>query len=356
MSLQERLGIEHPIFQAPMAGAQDSRMAIAVAAVGGLGALPCAMLTPEAMTAELSAIRAATSAPINVNFFAHTPIQPDPGVMERWQEALEPYFRELGLPTDDSPVGPGRRPFDADACDALEPFRPEVVSFHFGLPSRQLVERIRSWGSLVIASATTVAEARWLAEHGADAIIAQGWEAGGHRGHFLSGDLAIQMGTFALVPQVSAAVDLPVIAAGGIADTTSVAAAQALGASAVQVGTALLCCPESMISDLHRQALMSKAALHTAVTNLYTGRPARGIVTRLMRELGPISHQAPPFPLATSAITVLRRAAESRGNNDFSPLWCGQNASGCREVPAGEVITALARDLPHPGQPGHATG
>lgn len=345
MTLQERLGIALPILQAPMAGAQGSELAIAVARAGGLGALPCAMLSPEAMAEELGAIRAATEAPINVNFFCHVPPGPDADGMARWHAALAPYYAEFGLDIGAVPAGPGRRPFDHEACDALESFRPEVVSFHFGLPEAALLARVKAWGATVLASATTVEEARWLAAHGADAIIVQGLEAGGHRGMFLTEEPTSQVGTFALLPQVREAVDLPLIAAGGIADARGVAAARALGAEAVQVGTAFLCCPESTISAIHRRALMSEAARYTALTNLYSGRPARGIVTRLMRELGPMSDAAPAFPLATAAIAPLRAAAEAQGSGDFSPLWAGQNASRCREVPAAEVVAELARGL-----------
>ncbi|QTF93362.1 nitronate monooxygenase [Halomonas sp. BM-2019] len=318
MSLTQTLGITLPILQAPMAGAQGSELAIAVARAGGLGALPCAMLAPSAMAEELTAIRDATEAPINVNFFTHVPPEPDAAAMVRWHQALAPYYAEFGLDIAAVPEGPGRRPFDHETCDALAPFRPEVVSFHFGLPEAALLERVKAWGARVLASATTVAEAQWLEAHGVDAVIAQGLEAGGHRGIFLSDDLTTQLGTLALVPQVKAAVGVPVIAAGGIADARGVAAALALGA---------------------------EAARHTALTNLYTGRPARGILTRLMRELGPMSDAAPAFPLATAAIAPLRAAAEAAGSGDFSPLWAGQNASGCREVPAAEVVAALAEGL-----------
>ena len=345
MSLTHTLGITLPILQAPMAGAQGSELAIAVAKAGGLGALPCAMLSPSAMAEELGAIRAATEAPINVNFFCHAPPAPDPAARARWHEALAPYYAEFDLDTGTVPEGPGRRPFDHEACDALAPFRPEVVSFHFGLPEAALLARVKAWGATVLASATTVEEAEWLAAHGADAIIVQGLEAGGHRGMFLTDEPTSQVGTFALLPQVREAVDLPLIAAGGIADARGVAAARALGAEAVQVGTAFLCCPESTISAIHRRALMSQAARHTALTNLYSGRPARGIVTRLMREQGPMSGVAPAFPLATAAIAPLRAAAEAAGSGDFSPLWAGQNASRCREVPAAEVVAALAEGL-----------
>jgi nitronate monooxygenase len=217
-----------------------------------------------------------------------------------------------------------------------------VVSFHFGLPSADLAARVRSWGSKILSSATTVEEALWLESQGVDVIIAQGVEAGGHRGMFLSDDLTTQMGTFALLPQVVKAVRIPVIAAGGIADAGGVAAALAQGAAGVQIGTAYLLCPEATTSLLHRAALKGPTARHTALTNLFTGRPARGIVNRLMRELGPMSAGVPDFPLATNAIAPLRAAAESRGSSDFSPLWSGQNASGCKEVPAAQLTRELA--------------
>ncbi|MDW7745429.1 nitronate monooxygenase [Halomonas sp.] len=346
MTLLQRVPLDLPILQAPMAGAQGSELAIAVSRAGGLGALPCAMLSPEAMAEELEALRAATSGPVNVNFFCHAPPAPDPERLARWQAALAPWYAEFGLDIEAVPAGAGRRPFDHAACDALEPFRPEVVSFHFGLPAPELLARVKAWGATVLSTATTVEEARWLEARGADAVIAQGLEAGGHRGLFLAEDLTTQMGTLALLPQVRQAVEVPVIAAGGIADARGVAAALALGAEAVQVGTAFLCCPESRASAIHRRALMSEAARHTALTNLYSGRPARGIVTRLMRELGPISDAAPAFPLATAAIAPLRAAAEAQGRGDFSPLWAGQNASRCLEVPADEVVRELAQGLP----------
>lgn len=346
MRLQELLGTELPIVQAPMAGVQASALAIAVSNAGGLGSLPCAMLGPDAMRDELAKLRAGTAKPFNVNFFCHVPPAPDPGREAAWRAALAPYYREFGIDPEKVPAGPGRVPFSAEAADLLEPFRPPVVSFHFGLPSPELVARVRSWGSRILASATTVDEARWLEARGVDAIIAQGVEAGGHRGIFLSDDLTTQVGTLSLVPQVVRAVKVPVIAAGGIADASGVAAAMALGAAGVQVGTAYLLCPEATTSALHRAALKSEAARHTALTNLFTGRPSRGIVNRIMRELGPISSAPPAFPLATSAIAPLRAKAEAAGSGDFSPLWSGQNASGCREIPATELTRALAAGAP----------
>jgi nitronate monooxygenase len=342
MTLQELLGIELPIIQAPMAGVQGSALAIAVSNAGGLGSLPCAMLTPDAMRAELAAIKANTDKPFNVNFFCHTPPTPDPEREATWRAALSPFYAELGIDATTIAAGPGRAPFSAEAAEILNEFQPAVVSFHFGLPSTELLERVKSWGATILSSATTVAEALWLEAQGIDAIIAQGCEAGGHRGMFLSDDLTTQVGTLALVPQLVQAVKLPVIAAGGIADARSVAAALALGAAGVQVGTAYLLCPETTTSAVHRAALKSESARHTALTNLFTGRPARGIMNRLMAELGPISTLAPEFPLATAAIAPLRARAESQGSGDFSPLWAGQNASGCREISAADLTRALA--------------
>jgi nitronate monooxygenase len=345
MTLGRLLGIELPIIQAPMAGVQANALAVAVSNAGGLGSLPCAMLSLDVMRNELAAIRAQTSKPFNVNFFCHAPSAASAEREAAWRAALAPYYKEFGIDVATIPVGPGRAPFSSEAADVLNEFKPAVVSFHFGLPSAELLARVRAWGSKVLSSATTVEEAHWLEAHGVDAIIAQGIEAGGHRGIFLSDDLSSQVGTIALLPQIVRAVKLPVIAAGGIADARGVAAALALGAAGVQIGTAYLLCPEATTSVVHRAALKSEAARHTALTNLFTGRPARGIVNRLMRELGPISTAAPAFPLATAAIAPLRAKAESRGSGDFSPLWSGQNASGCKEIPAAQLTRELATDI-----------
>jgi len=342
MTLQQLVGVDLPIIQAPMAGVQGSALATAVSNAGGLGSLPCAMLDPASMRKELAAIRAQTGKPFNVNFFCHRPPEPDAERESAWQAALAPYYAEFGIDASAIASGPGRRPFDAEAADVLAEFRPPVVSFHFGLPPADLLARVRGWGARILSSATTVDEARWLEAHGVDAVIAQGLEAGGHRGIFLSGDLSTQVGTFALVPQIVKAVSVPVIAAGGIADAKGVAAAMALGAAGVQVGTAYMLCPEATTTALHRAALKSDAARVTALTNLFTGRPARGIVNRIMRELGPIGTAVPEFPLATSAIAPLRAKAESLGSGEFSPLWSGQNASGCREIPAAVLTRELA--------------
>ena len=342
-NLPSLLGTEFPLIQAPMAGVQGAALAIAVSNAGGLGSLPCAMLTPEALQRELTTLSTGTQRPWNVNFFCHTPPEPDATREASWRAALAPFYAEAGLDLAAVPAGAGRVPFSAATADLLEPFRPRVVSFHFGLPAPELVARVKSWGSVVLSSATTVDEARWLVAHGADAVIAQGLEAGGHRGMFMTDDISTQTGTFALLPQIVAAVDVPVIAAGGIADAAGVAAAMALGAAGVQVGTAYLCSAEATTSELHRAALQSAAARHTALTNVFTGRPARGIVNRVVRELGPLSPVAPAFPLATAAMAPLRAHFEALGRGDFSPLWSGQNASGCRSLPAADITHQLTR-------------
>ena len=345
MTLQELLGTVLPIIQAPMAGVQGSALAVAVSNAGGLGSLPCAMLSLDAMRAELAAIKAQTDKPFNVNFFCHVPPTPDSERERAWRAKLLPYYDEFAIDANTIPVGPGRAPFSAEYVDVLSEFKPAVVSFHFGLPSAELLARVRTWGAKILSSATTIEEARWLEARGADAIIAQGLEAGGHRGIFLSDDLTTQVGTFALLPQIVQAVKLPVIAAGGIVDAKSVSAALALGAAGVQIGTAYLLCPEATTSRVHRAALKSDAARHTVLTNLFTGRPARGIVNRIIRERGPMCSAVPAFPLATSAIAPLRAKAESRGSGDFSPLWAGQNASGCKERRAADLTREFAAGL-----------
>src|SRR5947209_9125746 len=308
--LLDLLEIEHPIVQAPMAGAMDWELAAAVSEAGGLGSLPCAMLKPEQVREQVEKIRGRTRKPINVNLFCHKPPRADNAREAVWRDRLAPYYRELGLDPNAPVNAPSRSPFDAEMCEVLVELEPKVASFHFGLPEARLLERVKRAGCLILSSATTVAEARWLAECGADVIIAQGYEAGGHRGMFLTEDLATQVGTFALVPQVVDAVNVPVIAAGGITDARGIAAAFALGACGVQMGTAFLFCPEAKISAPHGAALATGRDHATALTNVMTGRPARGFYNRLMRELGPISDIAPEFPLAAAAVAPLRAKAE----------------------------------------------
>jgi nitronate monooxygenase len=336
----EQLGLAAPIVQAPMAGVQDHRLAAAVCQAGGLGSLPAAMLGPDALQAELRALQALTDRPFNVNFFCHAEPVPDAGRQARWREALAPAYAALGLDANAAPAVPGRVPFGAEAAEVLEALKPAVVSFHFGLPSPDLLRRVKSWGSRVLSSATTVSEGLWLQAQGVDAVIAQGLEAGGHRGMFLSEDLATQTGTQTLLPALVQALAVPVIAAGGVVGAADIAAARALGAAGVQMGTAYLCSDEATTSALHRAALQSDAARHTALTNVFTGRPARGIVNRVMRELGPMSAAAPAFPLATAALAPLRAAAEAQGSSDYSPLWSGQNNAGLRA----ESAVLITRD------------
>lgn len=340
--IMDLFGIDTPIIQAPMAGPVFADMVIAVCEAGGLGSLPCATMTVAQARAELELIRKATSRPINVNFFCHLPPSVDVDREATWRQTLAPYYVALGLDPQMPVPASNRAPFDDEFCALVEDFRPEVVSFHFGLPEERLMQRVRATGARIISSATTVDEAIWLEEHGCDAIIAQGFEAGGHRGIFLDDDISTQIGTFALVPQVVDAVRVPVIAAGGISDARGIVAAFALGAAAVQIGTAYMFCPEARIAAPHREALRNKSARRTALTNVFTGRPARGIVNRLMREVGPISDRAPAFPLAGGAVAPLRARSEPAGSGDFMSLWSGQAASLCEDRTAGDLTRDLA--------------
>jgi nitronate monooxygenase len=336
--------IELPIIQAPMAGSAFSDMVVAVSEAGGLGSLACALLSVEQVRRELETIRRKTSRPINVNFFCHQPPAHGSAREVRWRRRLDTYYAQLGLDNDTPIPSSTRAPFDDKMCDLVMEFKPEVVSFHFGLPGKTLLDRVKSAGAKIICSATSVEEAHWLDDQGCDAIVAQGYEAGGHRGMFLTQDVSTQVGTMALVPQVVDAVKVPVIAAGGIADARGIAASFAIGASAVQIGTAYLLCPEAQISPIYRQALKDARDNGTAVTNVFTGRPARGIVNRLMREVGPMTDVAPDFPLAAAALAPLRSKSETAGSADFTPLWSGQAIRLNRELPAARLTRQLAAE------------
>ena len=333
---------EFPIVLAPMAGVMDAHLVIAAAQGGALGSLPCAMLSVEKAREQVNIIRQRASVPVNMNFFCHTPVDADPKREAGWKQRLAAYYREFGV----DPAAPinaaNRAPFDAAMCELVEELKPEVVSFHFGLPEKALVARVKAAGCIVMSSATIVKEAIWLEENGADVVIAQGAEAGGHRGMFLTGNIAEQPGTFALVPQVVDAVKVPVIAAGGIADGRGIAAAFALGAAGVQIGTAYLRCPESRVSAPARVALAQALDDSTVITNVMTGRPARGVANRVMREVGPISPDAPAFPHAATGLAPLKAAAEKLGKVDFTNLWAGQAVRLGREMPAAELTRALA--------------
>ncbi len=345
LSLLDLLGTELPIIQAPMAGAQDEILTVAVSKAGGLGSLPCAMLTVQQLDQTLENITMQTDKPYNVNFFCHTPPVTDTAIEKQWRELLKPYYREWEIDGDNIPSGPGRAPFDQQMADVLLKYKPRVVSFHFGLPEDSLLQAVKQMGAKVLSSATTIEEAIWLEKMGVDGIIAQGVEAGGHRGMFLTEDLTTQQTTLELVAQISQLVSVPVIAAGGIASVDDVKVALKAGASAVQVGTAYLLTPEATTSQIHRQILQSDQAQNTALTNVFSGRPARGIVNRFIKEMGAINSQAPAFPLATSAIAPLRAAAEKQGCGDFSPLWAGTNTRNLKTISAAELTRQLVSGL-----------
>jgi nitronate monooxygenase len=341
-TIKRLLGTKLPIIQAPMAGVQDSALTIAVCQAGGLGSLPCGMLNTDNLVSEIRRIKAATNAPYNLNFMCHDMPAYDEKKHSKWQAQLAPYFNELDTEYDNRAKSPSRLPFNHAVADAIEPFSPEFISFHYGLPDPDLLARIKQWGTTIVSSATTVDEAIWLEERGADGIIAQGIEAGGHRGMFLSDDINTQTRMSVLVAQLANKVNLPIIAAGGIGNNRDVKAALLLGADGVQIGTAYLLCTEAKTSQLHRLAIKSDRSQHTALTTIFSGKPARGIVNRAMKELGNVNPLVPAFPYASIEMTQLRSHAEKRNSDDFSPLWSGENTSGCKEISASELTTQLA--------------
>ena len=251
----------------------------------------------------------------------------------------------MGLDPDVIPSRISRQAFSHEVIDVLEPFATSVISFHFGLPKRDLLYRLKSWRPTILSTATTVDEALWLQENGADAIIAQGIEAGGHRGMFLSQDLMSQSNTKALVKQIKESINLPVIAAGGISSSNEVVEHLENGAQAIQIGTSYLLSTEAKTSIFHRQAIQSNQPPKTALTNLFSGRPARAIVNRVIKELGPLSKYAPAYPHAATTMSYLRKTAEGNGSSDFTPLWCGQNTRGCDSISAYDLTLRLARKL-----------
>ena len=320
-----------------MAGAGGVDLCVAAIEGGALGSLPCGMLSAEQVRSQGAEVRSRTKGPINLNFFCHQ--MPGDADDDAWRALLQPYYEEFAVDPDKG--GALRLPFDAEMCAALEDLRPEAVSFHFGLPEPELLDRVKAVQSVIIGNATTVEEARWLESRGVDAIIAQGFEAGGHTGRFLDADPDEAKGLFALLPQVVDAVSVPVIAAGGIGDGRGIAAALTLGASAVQLGTAYLHAPEAAISDTHRRRLKGG---RTLFTNLMTGGLARGLHGRLIDELGPIRSEAPPYPLASAALAPIRAAAEKQGELGFGPMWAGQGAPLGQPLPAAELTRKLAAD------------
>jgi nitronate monooxygenase len=339
-SITSLLGIELPVIQAPMAGVQDETLTIAVAKAGGLGSMPCALLDADRLESALRRF-ASLDLPINLNFFCHDMAAPDPGEAARWRDALMPDYREFEIAPAELDAAEARRPIDASTVDLLERFRPQVISFHFGLPAPALLARIKAWGATVLASATTLEEGRWLDRHGADVVIAQGIEAGGHRGHFLSDDLAGQSTTVELVTALSKSLGVPVVGAGGVGNRADVEQLLAAGAAGVQAGTAYLLCPEARTTPVQRRALQQPGR-PADITNLFSGRPARGLVNRLMRELGAVSPLAPRFPWASHALAPLRAAAEARGADDFSPLWSGAMPNTFPGCDAARITRLLA--------------
>lgn len=342
--LCEQLGIDVPILQAPMAGSSGAELAIAVANAGGLGSLPCAYVDPRKIETDVAAIRAGTNRPINLNFFCHEEPALDAKKQDNWRTRLQPYYDELGVEPPTPLTSVTNAAFDDGLCGLVEDLKPQIVSFHFGLPEPLLLSRVKAAGCVILGSATTVAEARALESGGADVIIAQGAEAGGHRGMFLSADISTQVGTMALVPQVVDSVDVPVVAAGGIADGRGIAAAFALGASGVQIGTAFLRCPEALTLPVHRAALDQANDDSSVLTNVLSGRPARGIVNRVIRELGPLNSDAPAFPLPTRELGPLRAVAQQKSDGSFSSLWSGQAAALAGSEPAADFVKRVFND------------
>lgn len=339
-------GIKTPIIQAPMAGAAGSALAIAVSKAGGLGSIACPMLSLEQIKKEVDIFKeSCPGSPLNLNFFCHEDLPLTAEAESVWKNELKRYYDEFGIDINQKVSTVERRPFNEETCSLVEELKPEIISFHFGLPSNDLMKRVKVIGSKIISSATTVEEAIWLEEKGCDAIIAQGFEAGGHRAIFLKNDISTQIGTAALVPLIRDAIKLPVIASGGISDARGIVAALNLGASAVQIGTAYLFTPEATISSIHRAALNSEAAQETALTNIFSGRPARGVMNRIMREIGPMTKKAPPFPHAVIALAPLKHFTEKQGSPDFMSLWAGQAAGLCRrDLNAYELTKELEKE------------
>ena len=345
--LTKMLGVDVPIVQAPMAGSAGLDMAVAVAGAGGLGSLACAPLDAQGLKDLLQAAAKATNKPLNFNFFCHKPPKENPEQDAAWLDKLSPYFDEICLDKPQSLQMNSLQSFDEDRCAVIEAQPPAVVSFHFGLPEDAFVQRLKAAGVKVMSSATTVEEDRYLEAHGCDVIIAQGLEAGGHRGMFLTDDPLTQTGTMALVPQIVDAVQVPVIAAGGIADGRGIVASLALGASAVQMGTAFLFAEQATVSDVYRMQLRDAGSQHTAVSNVFSGRPTRCLVNRMMRETGPLSLDAPAFPKGFAATGPLRIKAEQVNIRDFSPHYCGQAAALGKSTTVARLMQDLITQTRH---------
>jgi nitronate monooxygenase len=345
-TLTTLLGIRHPIIQAPMAGFGTPQLAAAVTDAGGLGSLALGAGTAAQAESTITALQALTSGPFNVNLFTHAPAQPDAAREARWLDHLAPHFARTGQapPTALREI---YRSFlaDPDMLEVLVRTRPAVVSFHFGLPGAQQIDALHGAGCVLMATATNPFEARAIEAAGIDIVVAQGYEAGGHRGIFDPSVTDPALGTFALVRLLAQAVRIPVIAAGGIMDGQGIAASLRLGASGVQMGTAFLACPEANTSAHHR-ALLAQPDLCTAVTATISGRPARGIVNPFFSEIGAPGHPpVPDYPIAYDAAKALHAAASSQGIDDYSVNWAGQAYALARPMPAAQLVALLVEEL-----------
>ena len=339
--LLDLLGITHPIIQAPMSGFSSPALVAAVSNAGALGSLGCATLPAKAARDQVEEIRRSSNRPFGLNFFVHPAPRIDAQVAHRLRARLSAYYDEFGLGSVPEPNVPFPH-FDQERLQLVLDLRPRVVSFHFGLPPADTLTRIKQTGAFVLSSATTVAEARRLEAEGADGIIAQGFEAGGHRGTFTEGDGAGLVGTMALVPQVVDAVRVPVIAAGGIADGRGIAAAFALGASGVQIGTAFLGCPEAVVPAIHRDALHRAADEDTRLTRAFTGRPARALRNRFIDEM--TDSDVLEFPAQASLMRPLFQVDDDMARKAFLPLWAGQAAPLVRDLPAAKFVDTLVAE------------
>jgi len=340
--LTDLLEIEHPIIQAPMAGASTPKMAASAANAGCLGSLGCAMMSADIYTRTYNETRAMTNGALNMNFFCHQEPEIDQRKVAAVSERLKPYYDELDIEEIPDAV-PTHFPFGGDVANAVIATAPNIVSFHFGLPDMSYVEALKAKGVRILSTATTVSEARDLEKKGVDAIIAQGWEAGGHHGFYLR-DKTAGIGTMALVPQLVDAVSVPVIAAGGIADGRGIAAALALGAAGVQIGTAFLTCEESSVPKAHQASLMASDGSNTALTKTFSGRPARGIKNRYLDDLLSMEDDLPDFPLMNTLTGPLRKKSAANNSPDFIAQWSGQAVGMNRKTTVSELIKALVEE------------
>ncbi len=340
--LLARLGLPLPIIQGPMTGSDTPQLAAAVSAAGGLGFLGCGMRSPAAIREAANAVRAATDRPFGMNLFVLDTPSPAAAEVTAAMARLAPMYARFGL----QPEPPARWCEDFGAqFEALIQARPAVASFTFGILSGAQVRRIKTQaGSYVIGTATTPAEALAWQEVGADAVVASGLEAGGHRGTFLGDWDGSQIGTMALVPACVDALRIPVIAAGGIMDGRGITAALALGAQAVQLGTAFLACPESAITPAQRSAMAGAQASDTRLTRIFSGRPARGIINDAMRALAPHEADIPAYPIQNALMGPVRRAAAQAGDAEYIALWAGQGVGAARALAAGALAQALAQE------------